>query len=148
MPTIQLTALIAATVLSGLIAGLYYTFFCAVMPGLRRVPDAAFVESMRSINLAILNPWFALVFAGAPLATVVALVLGPTVPLAVGVGLHLVALIVTFRINVPLNEKLDGTTADRPAARAAFEERWVRWNLVRAICCTAALMVLCIELAR
>ncbi len=148
MPTIQLTVLIAAAVMSGLIAGLYYAFSCAVMPGLRRVPDSAFVESMRSINLAILNPWFALVFAGGPLATVVALVLGPTVPLAAALAFHGVALVVTFRINVPLNERLDDTTADGPELRAAFEGHWVGWNLVRAICCTVALLALCIELAR
>ena len=57
--------LATATVLTGLSAGLFVTFSYAVMPGLRRTGDATFVQAMRAINSAILNPVFALVFGGA-----------------------------------------------------------------------------------
>jgi hypothetical protein len=36
------------------------------MPGLRRTDDRTFVDAMQSINVAIINGWFALSFAGAP----------------------------------------------------------------------------------
>src|SRR6478736_5782790 len=62
--------LIAATITTGLVAGLLFGFACAVMPGLRRVDDAEFVVVMQSINRRILNGWFLVCFVGAPLLTV------------------------------------------------------------------------------
>ncbi|MGH3838754.1 MAG: hypothetical protein ACRDSG_06445 [Pseudonocardiaceae bacterium] len=57
-------ALVAATLATGLQAGLYYAFAVSVMPGLRRIDDRAFVEAMQQINVAIINPWFFLSFFG------------------------------------------------------------------------------------
>lgn len=72
---LQSAALIAATALMGLIAGLFYTYSCSVMPGLRRTDDSTFVNAMRSINVATPNGWFALSFAGALLFTTTAAIL-------------------------------------------------------------------------
>ncbi len=60
-----------------------------------------------------------------------------------GLVLYVAVLVITFRINVPLNDRLaaagtPATPADAAAARAAFEGAWVRWNVVRAVCSTAA----------
>jgi uncharacterized membrane protein len=44
-------------------------------------------------------------------------------------------------VNVPLNNRLD-TTEPVEEARAVFERRWVRWNVVRAIVCTASFIAL------
>ena len=71
-------ALTAATLTTGLVAGLFYAFSCAVMPGLRRTDDATFITAMRAIMLVI-----------------------------------------TGRVNVPLNERLEAgldTDTDRNAA--------------------------------
>jgi uncharacterized membrane protein len=52
-------------------------------------------------------------------------------------------LAITLGINVPLNDRLaaagdPATLADPAAVRPAFEGVWVRWNVVRAVCSTAA----------
>jgi uncharacterized membrane protein len=44
---LRLGSLIAATITTGLIAGLFFAFACAVMPGLHRTEDRTFVDAMR-----------------------------------------------------------------------------------------------------
>lgn len=61
----------AATVATGLVAGVFYIFACAVMPALRRSGDRVFVEVMRNINDVIQNPVFFLSFMGALVLTAV-----------------------------------------------------------------------------
>src|SRR5215210_6268399 len=51
-------AVVAATLTTGLMAGLYYAFAISVMLGLSRTDDHTFVSVMQQINVAILNPWF------------------------------------------------------------------------------------------
>ena len=131
---------IAAALLLGLSAGLFFAFSVAVMPGLRRTDDAAFVATMTAINRAILNFPFGLVFVGALIAPVVAAVLafitGASSPwlLIAAAAVYLVGvLFVTGGVNVPLNEALD-----RDGKRRAFEDRWVRFNNVRTVSGTVA----------
>jgi uncharacterized membrane protein len=146
--------LLAATVTTGLMAGLYGAFFCAVMPGLARTDDPAFVAAMQRINEAILNGWFAVCFAGAPVLTAIAAAThldGPGLDvlpwIIAGLVLYVATLVITFVANVPLNNALaaagavgDGTAG---AARRGFEASWVRWNAVRAALGTAAFGCLC-----
>jgi uncharacterized membrane protein len=66
--------LVAATVTAGLMAGLFAAFSYAVMPGLGRASDLAFVDGMQRINVAILNGWFGICFGGALLFSVLAAV--------------------------------------------------------------------------
>ncbi|MCU1412509.1 MAG: hypothetical protein JWR04_3216 [Rhodoglobus sp.] len=124
---------LVAVLLLGLSAGLFFAFSVAVMPGLRRTDDAAFVATMTAINRAILNLPFGLVFVGALIAPVVAAILafltGASSPwlLIAAAAVYLVGvLFVTGGVNVPLNEALD-----RDGKRRAFEARWVRFNNVR-----------------
>ncbi|MEV0698358.1 anthrone oxygenase family protein [Saccharopolyspora sp. NPDC050389] len=139
--------LVAATILTGLSAGLFYGFACAVMPGLRRSDDRTFVTAMRRINSSILNGWFAIGFLGAFVLPVVAAVLhlgSLRLPWIVA-AIVLYAggtLAITFRINVPLNNELEAA-----GGRTNFESRWVRWNVVRAVSSTGALGCLAAALA-
>ena len=147
--------LVLATVATGLGAGLFYTFSVAVMPGLRRGDDATRVRTMQGINIAILNGWFALSFVGAPVLTAVSIfvdALAGNWPKAAGEAVGLVlfgtALIITFRINIPLNNAIDqADPADPAAAWREFEPRWVRWNNVRTLTSTAGLAALVVTLA-
>ena len=50
------TVLALATVASGLVAGLFAAFAYAVSPGLRRMDEEAFVQIVRAVDAAILNP--------------------------------------------------------------------------------------------
>ena len=63
--SLRMLSLLAATLATGLMAGLYFAFSCAVMPGLARTDDRTFVAAMQWINVRILNGWFALAFGGA-----------------------------------------------------------------------------------
>jgi uncharacterized membrane protein len=143
-------ALIAATMTTGLAAGLFYWFAAAVMPGLGRSTDRTFVEAMQRINAAILNGWFAVAFVGALAFTALAAVLHvgadgrPALPwIAVALVLYVAVLAITFVVNVPLNDGLVAAgepdrIADLAAVRERFEATWVRWNIARAAASTAA----------
>jgi uncharacterized membrane protein len=143
-------SLIAATLATGLMAGLFFAYACSVMLGLRGAADRAFVDVMQRINVAILNPWFGVTFAGALVFTGLAgaLHLGQdwraVLPwIAAAFVLYAVTLAITFRINIPLNDELAAAgepdrLADPAAVRERFEAKWVRWNVVRAVTSMAA----------
>lgn len=128
---------VVAVVLTGLSAGLFATFSYVVMPGLRRVDDGAFVASMRAINVAILNPVFAVVFGGAAVALAAALVTSWDAEarpwLLAALVLYVVgAFVVTGAVNIPLNDALEAGSGEPSQLRESFERRWVVWNHVRS----------------
>ncbi|MFF5491973.1 DUF1772 domain-containing protein [Streptomyces aquilus] len=131
----------AATVAMGLIAGTFYVFACAVMPGLARSDDRVYVEVMRNINDVIQNPVFMLSFLGALLLTGVAAWQGRGEPhrrwVWAALTAYALAFLVTVAFNIPLNNALD-TATDPATARADFEDAWVAWNAVRAVLSTVA----------
>lgn len=142
--------LIAATLATGLFAGLFYTFAVGVMTGLHRLDDRTFIGAMQQLNEGILNGWFLVIFLGAPvlaaLATVLHLSPGNRYALpwiVAGFVLAAAAVVITVAVNVPLNDALAAAggpdqIADLAAVRASFETAWVRWNVVRAVTSTAA----------
>ncbi len=152
--------LVAAAVVTGLFAGLFYTFAVSVMIGLQRVDDRTFVSAMQQINVGILNGWFFASFFGAPVLVALAAVLHLNAGdkrallwLVAGFVLVVATLIITIGINVPLNDALAAAgepdrIADLAAVRAQFESAWVRWNVARAITSTAALACLSWALVR
>ena len=140
MDTVSTFSLYAALLTTGLMAGVYLAFSMAVLPGIARGDDGTFVAAMRGMNGAILNPVFGLVFGGPLVFGLAALItrlpdgerIGWT---AAAVLVYVVTLVITGVVNVPLNNRLDSTEPPE-AARALFEERWVRWNVVRTVLCT------------
>ena len=131
----------AATVATGLIAGAFYVFACAVMPGLARSDDRVFVEVMRNINDVIQNPVFFLGFMGAPALSAVSAWQARGRPYRgwvwAGLAAYALAFLVTVAFNIPLNDDL-ARTADVGVARERFEDAWVGWNVVRAVLSTVA----------
>lgn len=146
------TILAVAAILTGLSAGLFTTFSYAVTPGLRRTGDATYVDAMRSINIAILNPVFVLVFGGSLVVTAAALVGGwgqPFRPWVIaGLVLYAGVLVVTFAVNVPLNNSLEAGKGNAATLRAEFENSWVRWNHIRSGFATASFTCLLVGLLR
>ena len=135
--------LVAAVITNGLMAGLFAAYSYAVMPGLGRADDRTFVEAMQQTNAAILNGWFGVCFGGAVVFAGVAAVLHRGRPglvwIVAGLVLYVAVLVVTFAVNVPLNDALAAAgNSDAAAARAGFEGAWVRWNVVRAVLSTGA----------
>jgi uncharacterized membrane protein len=143
-------ALAAATLTTGLMAGLYYAYAYSVMLGLSRTDDRTFVSAMQQINVAILNPWFFVSFFGALVFIALAGVLhlhgdwrGVLPWIAAALVLYVATLVITIGFNVPLNNELNAAgdpdhIADLAAVRERFEASWVRWNIARAVASTAA----------
>lgn len=145
MLTFANIVLILAATTTALSAGLFYSWSCSVMPGLARVSDTSFVESMQAMNRAILNPVFFASFMGAAILLLLSLYLQYHQPISTRWWFLLAATIiylagvlgVTMAGNVPLNDALDkfplsASAEEYAAQRKAFEETWVRLNTIRS----------------
>lgn len=142
--------LLVATVATGLMAGVFWIYSNAVMPGLADVDDRTFVGAFQAIDRAIINPVFMAVFAAPVLLTGAASVLLLTSDEQAGLPwvaaafvLSLVVVVCTGAVNVPMNDALkaegDPDVIDAAAARGRFDERrWVRWNHLRALASTVS----------
>ena len=143
MSTLEDVSMVAATVATGLGAGVFYTFQVSIVRALAEVDDEAYVTTFQSINRTIVNPWFVSVFLGAPVLAGAALALhwGADRPLvtaiAAGLALQVASVAITVAGNIPLNEALDRegvvTGAAATAARTAFEASWNRLHLARTV---------------
>lgn len=129
-----------------LAGGVFFAFSSFVMTGLERLPPAAGVAAMQSINRAAVSPAFmaALFGTGAACAGVAvwsAVDEGevPTAWVAAGAALYLVGAIgVTIARNVPLNDALAALDPAGPAAPARWRgylRGWTAWNHLRAASC-------------
>ena len=152
------TLLVAATVATGLTAGFLAAFAHTVMPALGTADDAAFVGTFQAADRAVYNPWFMVPFTLAPVLTGAALLLTfadqepATVAVVAGAFVLAVAtVVITGTVHLPLNREigevpLDGGAAALAAARARFERRWVRWNVVRTVTATVSFVCLAVAL--
>jgi uncharacterized membrane protein len=143
--------LVISTVTMGLMAGLFFTFDVSIMPGLARTDDRVYVEAMQNFNQLIDNSGlFALVFIGAFIATTTAAVLdfrrghrSPALWAAIAASLYLVALLITFSVNIPLNMELaqlgDPAKATDFALVDKFKGIWETTNIMRTLLCVSAL---------
>ncbi|MBS2539876.1 DUF1772 domain-containing protein [Catenulispora sp. NF23] len=146
------TVLAAATVVTGLIAGVYYAFACSVMLGLGASSDRTFIEAMQNINKKIENPVFFLTFFGALILAAWALRTFRhdrrlRLWIAAGLALYAIGLLTTMAVNVPLNNQLAAAgnparITDPAAVRARFEDTWNLWNITRAVLSAGAAVCL------
>lgn len=160
MELLRELALGAATLTMGLVAGLFYVFSHAVMPGLGRTDDRTFVAAFQGIDLAISNPWHGASFIGAPTLTLLValenLRRGGGWVAAWGIAallLYLTMLAITVRVHLPLNRQVQAAgspdaIANLAAVRERFERRWVRWNIARAAASLGAFACLVVALAQ
>ncbi|MGD2120039.1 MAG: DUF1772 domain-containing protein [Chromatiales bacterium] len=144
---------------SGLMAGLFFVFSVAVMKGFSRLPVHEGIAAMQSINVAIINPVFFLVFFGtaASCAAVVVVTMmrwgepGNT-DLMLGGALYLIGgFLVTLIFNVPRNKLLGAVSPTDPDSVhlwSDYLDQWTRWNHVRTIASLAALAFLSIGLCQ
>jgi uncharacterized membrane protein len=135
---------------SGLIAGLFFAFSAFVMTSLSRLPSAQGIAAMQSINLAVLNPLFGIVFGGTAIACVVLAItsffrLGEAgaVYLLAGSLFYLIgSILVTMVFNVPLNDALapvDPSSTQGAELWTRYLSSWTAWNHVRTLASLAAL---------
>ncbi len=145
--------LAAATITTGLIAGLFFFNASTVMPALAHLDDRTFVEVMNQINDAVYNPWFFVVLLGAPVLIAVAAVQqrrGENPDAArwtwAALALYVAGVMLTSAINVPLTDELvaaePSNVSEFAAVRENFEDPFNAWDIVRTILHTAALVCL------
>jgi uncharacterized membrane protein len=148
MNVLRAVFLLAATLSMGLVTGVFALYWHAIMPGLAKADDRTFVGAFQALDRGIINPVFmATNFGGALVFTLIAGLLLIGQPafawVAIAFVLYLVVVVMTIRINVPLNDAIkaagDPNQIDVTAAREAFDEpRWVRSNNVRVVLCIIA----------
>lgn len=143
----------------GLIAGAFFGFSVFVMRALRDLPTAQGIAAMRSINVAVINPWFMGALFGTAALCVVGIVRAARDLADAGAGLLLTGSLlyliltvgVTVAFNVPLNDRLAGVdpaSAEAPATWAGYVTRWSRWNHVRTAGALAASGAFIVALAQ
>ncbi|TDC79981.1 DUF1772 domain-containing protein [Streptomyces hainanensis] len=142
--SLALTAAVLTLVAAGAMAGLFFGFSVAVMPGLDSLDPEAAAEAMRRVNGRILNPVFLTAFTAVPFTAGAAggllLALGHR---AAGWAFLLAAVVYllgtflpTAAVNVPLNDALAAG-----GDWASFHPRWTTWNTVRAAFATLTLLL-------
>jgi uncharacterized membrane protein len=145
------TALLAVLA-SGAVAGLFFGYWCSVMPALDQMPARTAIAVMRRINVVIVNPAFLLAFLGTPLllglAAATAWWGAATQAAAWFAGAGLVYALgvfgITAGLNIPLNdalERLGDQPADPGTAWRSFATPWNRWNSVRTAASSATLVL-------
>ena len=148
---------LAATIGAGLMAGLFFAFSTFIMQALSRIPPEQGMAAMQQINVAVINPLFAIAFFGTALLclVVIGLVLVGAAPasaalLLAGTLLYLVGVIgVTMAFNVPLNNALAATAATQAAEEwPRYVAAWLRWNHVRTVASVLSLACLAWSLYR
>jgi len=143
--SIKSISLFSAVLLTGLSAGFFYAWSVSVIPGTLKVADTIYLETMQSINRAILNPAFFLIFFGSLILLVTNTIqqyhAGFTFWLMLAATL--IYLVGTFGVtalgNVPLNDALDALhlndlSDDKLAEfRQYYELKWNKLHTIRTV---------------
>lgn len=157
--TIENIGITALILLTGLSAGLCFTWSNAITPGIGRLNDPGYLMSFQQMNRTILNPLFFLVFFGPSLLGAIYLYLFKNAPspliwsLTFGVVIYFLGVVlVTIFGNVPLNEMLDKTDIHSASIeelkqlRERFEVKWNRLHLIRTLSSIISFLLLMIGL--
>jgi uncharacterized membrane protein len=146
--------LMVSTVLVGLMAGLFFAFDVSVMPGLAAGDQHTYVAAMQSFNKAIDgNGLFGMAFVIALLASAASAIVefrkgrrGVAILVGVAALAYFVVLMITFSVNIPLNNELadagDAAKLTDFSIVEKFKTTWVSTNIMRTLLCTVALTAL------
>lgn len=144
--SLETITVLITILLTGLTAGLCFTWTNAVTPGIGQLDDLSYLRSFQVMNRSIINPAFIAVFFGPFLGHILTVYLkhqNSDTAFWIYVGAAILFILgvvfVTLFRNVPLNEILDKTdlavtsTEDIRALRQKFKTPWRQWHLVRTI---------------
>lgn len=154
--------LIITTVFSGLMAGLFYAWSISVTPGIAKINDGSYLLAFQSMNRAIINPLFAVVFFGMVVLLPVLSYLSFQTSMSNQFWYILAATIlyfvgimgVTIGGNVPLNNALEAlqiesmTPEQMDEFRKGFESKWNRLNTIRTISSAITFLLLVMACVR
>lgn len=151
-------ALVGSALLCSLVAGIVLAFACVVMPGIGKLNDRAYLRSFKAMDRVIQDnqPVFMLVWAGSVVVLLLTTTLGlwrlegaDRILILAAAAIYLGGVqLPTATVNIPLNNQLQAqdletlSDASLRDARAAFEGRWVRWNLIRTVFAVLASVLL------
>ena len=139
--------IIVATLSTGLMAGIFFTWTNAVKPGIGTLDDMTYMKAFQAMNRLILNRLFYIVFIlpvltisistymsfGSTKLYVFELFLLSTLLYMLGVFL------ITILGNIPLNELLENTDLEKISLtelsdlRGKIENKWNNFNLIRTV---------------
>lgn len=132
--------------LSGAIFGFFYAWVCSTMWGLDETHPAVAIQAMQAMNGSVRNAVFAPAFFGTPIVLLITSILShiagfkrSSFLFASAVATYTCGgLILTFAVNVPMNEALALVSAPRTVQDAAriwqdYSSRWQSWNIVRTV---------------
>ncbi|WP_296386410.1 DUF1772 domain-containing protein [Winogradskyella sp.] len=154
---IGMTALI---LLTGLSAGLCFTWSNTITPGIGKLDDLNYLMSFQQMNRTILNPLFFIVFFGPTILGLINLYGVRNASnsiwfLLMAIAIYFIGVVlVTIFGNVPLNNILDQTklnlanTMDIKTLRNTFEVKWNRLHLIRTFSATISFLLLLINLTQ
>ena len=139
--------LASAILLSGLMAGIFFTWSNAVKPGIGKLSDLEYLRALQSLNRVILNKAFIGIFLG----SIIAVALVPVFHFKLfpnNIFWMFILALVTYWVgvfgttvfgNIPLNEILDKVNLESinleeiTALRTRIEVKWNKLNLIRSI---------------
>lgn len=144
---IETIILASAIFLTGLMAGIFFTWSNAVKPGIGKLGDIEYLRALQSMNRVILNNAFRIIFLGAIIAVALVPVfyfnLYPKNIFWLFVFTLVIYWIGVFGVtvsgNIPLNEILDKTNLESitleeiKTLRKSIELKWNNYNLIRCI---------------
>lgn len=144
--SIKSIVLFGAVVLTGLSAGFFYAWSVSVIPGTQKVVNVTYLETMQSINQAIINPAFFIIFFGSLLFLSISSVYQFNTSnttfwfMLMASVFYLIGTVgVTALGNVPLNNQLAALNLIEMSPqkllefRNFYENNWNRLHLIRTI---------------
>jgi len=157
--TFENIAITALVVLTGLSAGLCFTWSNAITPGIGRMDDSDYLSAFQHMNRTIINPLFIIIFFGPFFLSLINLYAFRNASnsliwllILATVFYFLGVVLVTIFGNVPLNEMLDKTNLNSASIeelrslRETFEVKWNRLHLIRTITSSLSFVLLIITL--
>jgi len=148
--------LLFATLSTGIMSGLFFTWTNAVTPGIGKLSDMGYLSALQSMNMVILNPTFKGIFFSAilllPVAAALSYTSGPTHVFWMLVAATVIYALGTFGVtvfgNIPLNNLLDQANLDSISIEQAYnlretiEVKWNRLNVIRTVSSIGAFVLL------
>ncbi len=143
------------TLLTGLLAGVFFTWTNAITPGIGRLNDVGYLQAFQHMNNTILNPLFYIVIIGPLLLSFIAVFINKEnggfifrLICATAIIYFLGVFIVTILGNIPLNDMLDKTNLegisleDAKSLREKFETKWNNLHLIRTLSSSTSFILL------
>lgn len=157
---LSIITLLLATLSTGFMAGIFFTWTNAVTPGIGKLTNIEYLKALQAMNQVILNPLFYIAFM-APIIMLVSTlifnysIVSPTVfklLLAAAIIYLSGTFLVTIMGNIPLNDLLDQSKLEvlNPDAlehlRIQIEQPWNRFNLIRTLSSFSSFLLLLIAI--